>query len=487
MNKWTWTLVLAAGAMTLGLVGASQATAQAPHETEATPTEFCGICNAKESVHDVVGEWFSFTLDQRLRVTYAGNTALNRHQTLDVPNDPRNPRPNSEKMFQRYRTRLGVKIKPVESIEIGARLVWEWFVFCQPNWIESTPSSDVPFDELYVKLTNIGDIPLSATIGRQNMRLGNGWLVFEGTPLDGSRTIYFDAIRVAYDLADYDTKLEAVLVANGAARDQYLKPLNGSATDKKGLDNNGDLDDNDESGVILYATNTSRENTTLEGYFIYAHREEPMTSNNTGDLYTFGGRIAGDMGESIKYSTEGAVQFGKKEREDADTDANICPQFGMTAELSYLLKDSLDTTVHAGYEYRSGDKDPEQGFDILWGRYPSFSNILQGGTDALEGPKGALTNFHRFNLGVDLKPWDASVVLLDWHILFVDNNNQPTANGFSDDGCLRGNLFTAQWKVTHNKHMASTVTGEVFLPGDYYTSDRNDVATYARYEMMLTW
>ena len=122
-----------------------------------------------------------------------------------------------------------------------------------------------------------------------------------------------------------------------------------------------------------------------------------------------------------------------------------------------------------------------------------FSNILQGGTDALEGPNAAITNFHRFNLGVDLKPWDASVVLLDWHILFADNNNEPLVDGngdgtgFSDDGCLRGNLFTAQWKVTHNKHMASTVTGEVFLPGDYYTKDRNDVATFARYEMMLTW
>ncbi len=41
----------------------------------------------------------------------------------------------------------------------------------------------------------MGGMPLTATVGRQDIIEGVGWLVMDGTPLDGSRTVYFDAAR----------------------------------------------------------------------------------------------------------------------------------------------------------------------------------------------------------------------------------------------------------------------------------------------------
>ena len=46
----------------------------------------------------------------------------------------------------------------------------------------------------------LSGVPLDFKIGRQDLFLGNGWLVGDGTPLDGSRTFYFDAIRATLPL-----------------------------------------------------------------------------------------------------------------------------------------------------------------------------------------------------------------------------------------------------------------------------------------------
>ena len=44
------------------------------------------------------------------------------------------------------------------------------------------------FDWFNVNMRNLGGLPLTATIGRQDMIFGVGWLVLDASPLDGSRT-----------------------------------------------------------------------------------------------------------------------------------------------------------------------------------------------------------------------------------------------------------------------------------------------------------
>jgi len=474
MNKTMWMLLLGATAIAAYV---APAVAEQEAEVARTPTEYCGICEAKKHALAVFPEWFTFGLDHRLRVTHRNNASslgegpFDKHAT------------GHEFTFMRNRTRLWAKAQPIENWEVGARLIWEWFMFCKPKELDNTPSSDAIFDELYVKVAKVLDLPLTIIVGRQNMRILDGWLVFEGTPLDGSRTIFFDAIRGIIELPDMNSTVNAIYVANRADSAAYIKPFNGTAT------RDVDLDENDESGVILWLSNTPQENMQLDGYYIYVHREQPSSDNNTADIHTIGGRVAGNWSENIVYRAEAALQFGKKERDAGDSDANMCLAGGANARVTYLLQDERDTALHAGYEYRSGGRDPRQNFDILWGRYPQWSEILNGLADTLEGSPAAGGNFHRFNLGASMKPCEAAVLLLNWHILFADNNNLDRigATGVSDDGCLRGNLLTGQLAWKHNHHATSTVTAELFMPGDFYTNARNDVATFLRYELMLVW
>jgi hypothetical protein len=66
------------------------------------------------------------------------------------------------------------------------------------------------FDNLYVQADKPGGLPVKLKLGRQDIVLGNGWLMLDGTPLDGSRTIYLDALRATWSSGA--TSVEAILI-----------------------------------------------------------------------------------------------------------------------------------------------------------------------------------------------------------------------------------------------------------------------------------
>ena len=68
-----------------------------------------------------------------------------------------------------------------------------------------------------------------------------------------------------------------------------------------------------------------------------------------------------------------------------------------------------------------------------------------------------------------------------------ENTMMGGTNGLSKSGCIRGHMFAVQLRHKVNEHFKHRVQGEVFLPGDYYSDMRNDVATYVRYEIVLSW
>ena len=98
--------------------------------------------------------------------------------------------------FTRNRTRLGLTWRPASSLEFRAALVNEFFHWMQSPVDRPTKLDEIAFEHLYAKWSDTVGIPLSATVGRQNLRLGDGFLVMDGTPLDGSRTLYVNAVRL---------------------------------------------------------------------------------------------------------------------------------------------------------------------------------------------------------------------------------------------------------------------------------------------------
>ena len=204
------------------------------------------------------------------------------------------------------------------------------------------------------------------TVGRQDIILGNGWLVLDGTPQDGSRTIFFDAVRLSTQL-DPATTADIIYIDQCAAADDRIKPFN---SQERWGPQPGSLTEQDERGAIVYLTNNEWiPNAQTSPYFIYKKdmdvEFEGAKSGNNSDIYAFGARVAGKLDDDWKYRAEFAQELGRK---NGDT---LCA-FGFNSCLTYMLHDPKSSELHMGYEFLSGD-DPSSGtneaFDPLWGRW----------------------------------------------------------------------------------------------------------------------
>jgi len=416
--------------------------------------------------------WFEWGFDLRLREIYAPNLIFN-NKNLD--DDPLNSKPQDGPNwhFQRYRSRLWAKIKPVEDIDLNVRLVYEPRTWCKPKSKKERTYDEAIFDHMNVVWRNPLGLPVTATVGRQDIILGNGWLVLDGTPLDGSRTIFFDAARLTWNFPDYKTKVETIWIDQHADSDRWLEPF--CDADFHNIEQN-------EKGAIVYVTNTSLPQAQIDGYFIYKRDEAVLCNGNTADIYTFGARAAGDLDSNWKYRAEFAQQFGNKNGQ------TLCA-WGFNSRLSYFLNDAWNNNFRVGYEYLSGD-DPStdriEAFDPLWGRWPQWSELYIYNY-AIETRIAETTNLHRLGLGWGFNPCKKTEVCLDYHLLWRDENTVAGRSGFSNEGPFRGQLLTGLLRYKFNENITGHLLAELFFPGNYYTDLRNDVSGFFRYEIVFAW
>ena len=163
-------------------------------------------------------DWLTWGADLRLRNEYFNN-ALTLNQGAI----------RHEQDYFRFRERLWTSIMPVTNLSVNARLATE-----QREWMKPSYSSQygtrsgleeryVILDNANVKWNNAFDLPLSITAGRQDIMFGdplNWWLVADGTPGDGSWTMYFDSIRANYDAKEIKTKFDVVYIYQNALPDE---------------------------------------------------------------------------------------------------------------------------------------------------------------------------------------------------------------------------------------------------------------------------
>ena len=427
-------------------------------------------------------------LDHRFRSVWAENIV-----TLDDDNV------NHEWEYQRYRTRWWTKWVLGEDVDFNTRLTWEFRTWDEPrNKDQEMDCDEALFDHFNITMRNLGGMPLTATIGRQDLIFGGAWLILDGTPLDGSRTIYFDAARFTYDWTETNTKVDLVYVSQSAESDRWLKPLS---------DENRGVTEQDEHGAIVYLTNKSIENTQLEGYFIYRN-DNPIDRNDDpndklenfsrswsrkAEIFTLGAAVAGTPSENWKYRVEAAMQQGDKWDAPTALGQNNGPKkdlkaYGLVSNLEYLLKDPQDHSFHVGYEYASGDEDPNDGdnnqFDLLWGEWPRWSELYIY-TVIPEGTVAEISNLHRVNFGHKFRPHSQWQICTDYHYLWADEN---TGAGFSDSsGKSRGQLLTCWAKYTFSKQLKGHLLAEYFMPGSFYGSDNSDDAYFLRFDVQYTF
>jgi hypothetical protein len=472
-------LVMAALVGTAYAADEKAAVGQERLEATATP--------APEPHKHLEGEWLDWFhnpmpglemgLDHRFRTITSRNIT-----TLD--SDAANNKYN----FQRYRTRWSTKWLLDDDVDFNTRLIWEFRTWDEPgSKPQHTDFDEILFDKLNFTTRNMFGLPFTGVIGRQEILDINPWLVFDATPLDGSRTIMFDALRLTYDWKETDSKVDLVYVYMNAASDAWLKPIN---------DRNRHFTEQDEHGLIAYLKNKSIRDTQLEGYFIYKNdnpvdvtpEDFPASWSKKASVFTYGAAMAGDLDKNWSYRMEGALQRGDKA--DSTGKMQDLQAYGSKNTLNYKFNDEKSNSLRTGYEYLSGD-DPgtskiEQ-FDPLWGEWPQWSELYIY-TYSGETMIAETTNLHRIFVGHTFKPIKQLDVITDYHLLWADDDPINGRTGFfSSSGNFRGQLITCWLKWKCCKQLSAHLLGEYLIPGNFYNSDNRDDAFFFRFNIQYAF
>jgi hypothetical protein len=439
--------------------------------------------------------WFSWGADVRLRNEYMDNNIFLN-----------NSAPLHEQDYFRFRERIWASVMPVTNVSVNARFSGE-----QREWMKPAAAGQYAgregleerygiLDNAYVKWSNIGGVPLSISAGRQDVQFGepmNWWLVADGTPNDGSWTMFLDSIRVNYDAKNIKTKVDAVYIYQNARPDAWMPTL-GESGDHTPVPYN--LTEQNEQGVILYLSNTSVENMQLDGYFIYKRDDKAYSNGDNADIYTLGGKISGTPAPHLAYSLEGAYQFGNKQDAtvnpayvNSPTDWRQISAYGANGKLTYLFKDKFDNKLSLIGEILSGDdpntKGTDEMFDILWGRYPRWSELyVYSYVQETSKRNGQMNNIIRFGPNWTCTPIKDTTLSVTYNAMFAPvetPTRQVNTTYFTDNGNFRGHYLQSVLKHKFNDHLSGHLWSEFVWAGDYYT--HRELMTFLRAEMVFTF
>jgi hypothetical protein len=396
-----------------------------------------------------------------------------------------------ENNYFRFRTRVWGEMDLMENVTLRGRLANEFRIWDKPDMSARPQASnwefpdEVVFDTLYLEARDLLDKKLDVRIGRQDLIYGTGKVILEGTPGDGSRTIYFNAAKAVWK-GFKDTAVDVFGIYN-PAEDDLAMDLSGDMDAYRNLTvystRGGPWADVTESGAGVYVKNKSVKGMPLEVYGLYKQEGDYELTNGTAigqlDLGTLGFRLMPELAKNVKGNLEVAYQLGERGDQDvqgAMVDASVNCQLPMC--------EAMKPAVEAELYYLSGDDGDtakDEGWDPLWARYPQFSELYVFCFDA-ESAGGRWSNLLTPRLTVTASPakWLKTTAAVSY--LYA-----PEADG-AGGGHTRGWLgqakaeFTiAEKLLTQKDKLTGHLQVDLLDPGDYYTGD--DTGIFARWEM----
>ncbi len=373
--------------------------------------------------------------------------------------------------FSRTLTSLAGTWRPAEGFELAFDVVNEFRHYWKP---EDRPFTfhEIGLRGLLARWPRPKGRPFTLVLGRQNIMLGEGFLVMDGNPLDGARTVYFNAARLDLHLGPRSADTLTVFAAVQPETDP-LPVVN---------DQDQPLVEQPQRALGLYYVRP-RPEATLEGYLIHK-RELPGSRDPVSARITAGGgRVIVPLAFGLEAVAEAAYQWG--EREQAPIRA-----WGGHARLSRRLGDSGASGHRAtlGVVSLSGDNPQTaswEGWNPLFSRWPKWSEAyIYTLIPEQAGRPAYWTNFTSVHAGLELGLAPGSTLELTYHRLGAMHPAGRGASFPGGAGTRRGDLLIALWSWRASPRVAGHVRLEHFRPGSFYRDDARTY-TWARVELLI--
>jgi hypothetical protein len=357
--------------------------------------------------------------------------------------------------YLRLRTSIGGQWRPDKTWEVNLRLTNENRLYLAPK---SDPKleknydfNEVFVDQLNVRWMNPGRLPLTVTLGRQELMLGEGFLIFDGGPLDGSRSAYFNGLRLDFSLKNRSNL--TFFFVRQPRTDTLLPVIN---------DKEQPLVEQEEQGVGFYFSGRMKK-TGLEAYLF---RKDTFQNGLRpgGAIHVAGGRVVHPLSARLSLTAEGALQLGTL---GAEQRRGLGGYFHLDHQSGWPFPFPAQLTL--GGIYLSGD-DPEterfEGWDAAFSRWPKWSDSLIY-LMARETRVADWTNFISIYASLLFEPLDKVKWSLAWHHLAAPQKTLPTTM-LSGLGRDRGDLFIVKITYDIGRNLAGRFIWEKFRPGNFY-------------------
>lgn len=485
-TRLAWLVTLAAAMLIVPSMGAgSPAATPTAAEAKAPPTAIDELLRQLKQPTP----WLCWGADFRARNEYYNNIVTLAATSL-----------HEQDVF-RLRWRVWAAITAAPNLTLNARLAAEARYWERPAFVGAFKTRTGweqrfgLFDTFAVKWTHPGPVPVTLTVGRQDIMLGDAydwWLVMDGTPGDGSWTTYFDAARLTVEAPSIRTKFDVIGLVQNPPPD-FAVPTIGRSTDYP-------VTDQKEKGAILYASNRSLPNVQVDGYFIAKHDQQQTCtvagvsrlSGDNAEIFTVGSKVTGTPGAHLRYSIEGAYQFGRKQ----DRVSGLFAQrdlraYGGKGRLSYAFNDSWNQQLSVNGELLSGDdpgtRDTDEMFDNLWGRWPLWSEMYIYSVIYETGGRVAqMNNLARLGVAWSCVPLKGTSLSLAYNSLYAPESTPTRAvlpALFSHRGHFRGHHVQAVVKRQFSKYLSGHLWAEWIWQGDYYA--QRELLTFLRAELAI--
>jgi len=371
--------------------------------------------------------------------------------------------------YFRNRASLMAQFRPTGKLEFGVKLTNEMRYYFVPEK-KKTDFDQLFVDQLYARIDSLGSRPFNLTVGRQNIDFGEGFLVWEGGPLDGSRSAYFNAVRIDWTPT---TKQTVTLALVYQPRWDGLFPVIHDHNRYKALV------EQSETGFMLHY-NRPLGKGILQAYLLRkqatAYRTFPRI-----DLNCLGGRVRYPITSRLTITEEDAIQFGRRGGHDQLS-------FGGYAYADYATgwPRLLPRTISIGGLFLSGDRlstSKYEAWDPFWGRWPKWCESYASALTkerAVAYWSNIASVFAR--TVVDITP--AVDLSIDFHHLTAPRLVDPTPTFPGGCGRTRGNLFILKLTYKAEKNLTGHVLYESFRPGDFYAATASSYG-WMRMEVML--
>lgn len=382
--------------------------------------------------------------------------------------------------FFRVKDSLWGKLDYENALSLYAKLTNEfkaytyWYQAASRKKTYRFDINEAVVDNLYLDIKNLLKLPVDLRLGRQDFLglYGEGFLISDGTPGDGSRTYYFNAAKTTWRLGGRDT-LDFIYIRN-PRDDIYLPVIN---EDK----NPQNLTQTAEEAYLLYWKSKVKEEFNLEGYYIYKREDD-----DAGSGYQAEKGIINTLGSFAKYDLASYALKGQLAYQFGDYGNNDREGLGGYAFVEKNFKEFLWAPMaSAGFIYLSGDDkgtSKNEGWNPLFSRAPWISELYSLTMNGETGITCYWTNLQAARLLLVFSPLEKAKFSLGYN--FLRANEQPAVSSiFSGAGKNRGHLVQSKAEYAFSKNISTYLLAEYFIPGNFYENDSR--ALFLRTELTL--